>query len=94
MRAGITTKSLHPQSAYRNLFISAIIKHCSEYYRNYFSFSIQVMAVLTEGDFSNFPLSKKLISRLKARGVTELFPVQYKTFNEIYSGQDAVVLAR
>lgn len=47
-----------------------------------------------DGSFSNFDISEKIIKRLKERNIERLFPVQYKTFNAIYSGKDAVVLAR
>ncbi|CAH8664923.1 unnamed protein product [Dicrocoelium dendriticum] len=47
-----------------------------------------------EGEFSRYKISKKLVKRLRKRGILKLYPVQYKTFDSIYNGNDAVVLAR
>ncbi|CAL8073607.1 unnamed protein product [Calicophoron daubneyi] len=49
---------------------------------------------ISDGDLVRFDISKKLVERLKQRGVEELFPVQRQTFNIILGGDDAVVLAR
>ena len=43
-----------------------------------------------ERAFSNFPISEETITLLKARGVTFLFPIQAKTFHQIYSGKDLI----
>lgn len=46
------------------------------------------------GDVRNFPISAETLDALAARGITKLFPVQYCTFNEIYSGRDVLARAR
>ncbi|KAH8866394.1 ATP-dependent RNA helicase DDX50 [Schistosoma japonicum] len=48
----------------------------------------------SHGDFSNFNIDDAIIKRLHARNIFELFPVQFKTYDAISSGKDAVVLAR
>lgn len=48
----------------------------------------------TEGQFSNFRISPSTADKLRACEVTYLFPVQYKTFNEVYDGHDVVAQAR
>ncbi|XP_063817639.1 nucleolar RNA helicase 2 [Pseudophryne corroboree] len=47
-----------------------------------------------QGDFSKFPIGKDTVANLKAKGVTYLFPIQFKTFDTVYSGKDVVVQAR
>ncbi|XP_075072575.1 nucleolar RNA helicase 2 [Mixophyes fleayi] len=47
-----------------------------------------------QGDFSKFPIGKETVANLIAKGVTYLFPIQYKTFHTAYSGRDVVVQAR
>ncbi|XP_043539075.1 nucleolar RNA helicase 2 [Chiloscyllium plagiosum] len=47
-----------------------------------------------EGAFSNFRISQETIELLKERGVTYLFPIQARTFNYIYDGDDCVAQAR
>ncbi|XP_048464646.1 nucleolar RNA helicase 2 [Rhincodon typus] len=47
-----------------------------------------------EGAFSNFRISQETIELLKERGVTYLFPIQARTFNYIYDGNDCVAQAR
>lgn len=44
------------------------------------------------GDFSNFPeLDVTTVTKLRARGITQLFPVQYGTFRKIYNKEDLIV---
>ncbi|KAF6774385.1 hypothetical protein AHF37_06502 [Paragonimus kellicotti] len=50
--------------------------------------------MLSEGDFSHYDISEKLIERLRTRGIEELFPVQYKTYKLICGGNDVIVIAR
>ncbi|KAF7260880.1 hypothetical protein EG68_01950 [Paragonimus skrjabini miyazakii] len=50
--------------------------------------------MLSEGDFSHYEISEKLIERLRTRGIEELFPVQYKTYKLICGGNDVIVIAR
>ncbi|KAF8565362.1 hypothetical protein P879_11259 [Paragonimus westermani] len=50
--------------------------------------------MLSEGDFSHYEISGKLIERLRTRGIEELFPVQYKTYKLICSGHDVIVISR
>ncbi|KAF5404833.1 DEAD Asp Glu Ala Asp box polypeptide 21 [Paragonimus heterotremus] len=50
--------------------------------------------MLSEGDFSHYEISEKLIKRLRTRGIEELFPVQYKTYKLICDGSDVIVIAR
>eukprot|EP01013_Petalomonas_cantuscygni_P003810 TRINITY_DN14042_c0_g1_i1.p1 TRINITY_DN14042_c0_g1~~TRINITY_DN14042_c0_g1_i1.p1 ORF type:complete len:786 (+),score=48.42 TRINITY_DN14042_c0_g1_i1:99-2360(+) len=45
-------------------------------------------------DLANYPLSKELISRLKIRGVTALFPIQQAAFHQIHSGMDVLLRAQ
>ncbi|CAH8574502.1 unnamed protein product [Schistosoma turkestanicum] len=53
-----------------------------------------VVTMASPGDFSNFNISEIIIKKLHARSISELFPVQFKTYDAISSGKDAVVLAR
>ncbi|CAH8640737.1 unnamed protein product [Heterobilharzia americana] len=53
-----------------------------------------VVCNVPAGDFSNFSISDAVIEKLLSRNITELFPVQFKTYDAISSGRDAVVLAR
>lgn len=46
------------------------------------------------GDVSNFPISDQTLDNLARKGITELFPVQVATFNEIYNGRDVLARAR
>ncbi|KER30383.1 hypothetical protein T265_03216 [Opisthorchis viverrini] len=48
----------------------------------------------SEGDFTRYSISLRVVRRLQNRGIKELFPVQYKTFDMIMAGADVVVLAR
>ena len=43
-----------------------------------------------KGAFSNFPISEETVKLLKAQGVTFLFPIQAKTFHQVYSGKDLI----
>ncbi|XP_063048299.1 nucleolar RNA helicase 2 [Engraulis encrasicolus] len=47
-----------------------------------------------EGAFKNFRISPNTINLLKARGVTYLFDIQAKTFNNVYDGKDVIAQAR
>ncbi|XP_017274209.1 nucleolar RNA helicase 2 isoform X2 [Kryptolebias marmoratus] len=47
-----------------------------------------------EGAFSNFRISKVTIDKLKARGVSYLFDIQVKAFNDVYDGEDVIAQAR
>ncbi|CAH8675114.1 unnamed protein product [Schistosoma haematobium] len=53
-----------------------------------------VVLKVSPGDFSNFNIADVIIKKLHARNISELFPVQFKTYDTISSGRDAVVLAR
>lgn len=48
----------------------------------------------TAGDFANFALDKETITKLKARGVESLFPVQQASFRPMYKGKDMITQAR
>jgi ATP-dependent RNA helicase DDX21 len=48
----------------------------------------------TTGNFNNFHISETTQSKLKAKGIPFLFPVQMSTFNSIYDGRDVIVQAR
>lgn len=48
----------------------------------------------SDGDFSNFPLKEDTVTRLRARGINNLFPVQVVSFRPIYKGKDVIVQAR
>ncbi|XP_074644801.1 nucleolar RNA helicase 2-like isoform X2 [Tubulanus polymorphus] len=50
--------------------------------------------VVASGDFSKFEILDSVVNKLKARGIAYLFPVQSKTYNQIYSGKDVVAQAR
>ncbi|RTG88196.1 ATP-dependent RNA helicase DDX21 [Schistosoma bovis] len=52
-----------------------------------------VVLKVSPGDFSNFNIADVIIKKLHARNISELFPVQFKTYDTISSGRDAVVLA-
>jgi len=60
-----------------------------------FSRTVTLTAKLDEnlGAFDKFNLSEKRRERLKNRGVESLFPVQYRSFNEIIQGKDCIVQA-
>ncbi|CAH1247033.1 DDX21 [Branchiostoma lanceolatum] len=47
-----------------------------------------------EGDFENFRISAQTVTKLKARSVVKLFPVQYNTFDLVYDGWDVITQAR
>ncbi|KAM9860979.1 nucleolar RNA helicase 2 [Aulostomus maculatus] len=47
-----------------------------------------------EGAFSNFRISQGTVEKLKARGVTYLFDIQFKTFDSVYDGEDVLAQAR
>lgn len=47
-----------------------------------------------EGQFSNFRISPGMAAKLRACEVNYLFPIQAKTFNEVYDGHDVVAQAR
>ncbi|VDP64024.1 unnamed protein product [Schistosoma curassoni] len=55
--------------------------------------SHMVVLKVSPGDFSNFNIADVIIKKLHARNISELFPVQFKTYDTISSGRDAVVLA-
>jgi len=46
------------------------------------------------GRFSNFAISKTVVSKLESRGIKYLFPVQYKTMSKCMAGHDLIVKAR
>lgn len=46
------------------------------------------------GDVRNFPISEQTLDNLARRGITQLFPIQYETFNQIYDGRDVLARAR
>jgi len=46
------------------------------------------------GDFSNFSLCDDLVTRLRSREITHLFPVQVSTYRPIYKGKDVITQAR
>jgi hypothetical protein len=46
------------------------------------------------GDVRNFPISDQTLDALARKGITQLFPVQSATFNEIYNGRDVLARAR
>ncbi|KAK6169124.1 hypothetical protein SNE40_020236 [Patella caerulea] len=46
------------------------------------------------GAFTNFPISPLTIKKLKAKGITYLFPVQSESFDIVYSGADIITQAR
>ncbi|XP_048758389.2 nucleolar RNA helicase 2-like [Ostrea edulis] len=46
------------------------------------------------GDFSNFRISDSTVEKLKKRSINYLFPIQYKTFNHVYNGEDVIGQAR
>lgn len=48
---------------------------------------------VNEGDLKNFPLSAAIRKKLEARGVKALFPIQSKTFHQIFAGQDIIAQA-
>ncbi|XP_078576363.1 nucleolar RNA helicase 2-like isoform X2 [Branchiostoma floridae x Branchiostoma japonicum] len=47
-----------------------------------------------EGDFENFRITAQTVTKLKARNVVKLFPVQYSTFDFVYDGWDVITQAR
>ncbi|KAL5018873.1 hypothetical protein ScPMuIL_004595 [Solemya velum] len=49
---------------------------------------------LPEGDFSRFRIAPETIKKLHAKKITQLFPIQAKTFDDIYEGHDVVAQAR
>jgi len=46
------------------------------------------------GKFTNFQISKTIVSKLESRGIKYLFPVQYKTLANCLAGHDLIVKAR
>ncbi|XP_050394970.1 nucleolar RNA helicase 2 [Patella vulgata] len=46
------------------------------------------------GAFTNFKISPITIKKLKAKGITYLFPVQTESFDIVYSGADIITQAR
>lgn len=46
------------------------------------------------GDFKNFNLPKDLIEKLKAKGITYLYPIQVATLKHIRAGDDVIAQAR
>ncbi|KAI0212098.1 hypothetical protein LSAT2_002989 [Lamellibrachia satsuma] len=46
------------------------------------------------GDFSNFRISPGVIEKLTGHGVKFLFPIQAKTFDYVYDGEDVIAQAR
>ncbi len=46
------------------------------------------------GLFQHFNISEQTQKRLKARDIKHLFPVQYRSYNDIISGKDCIVQAR
>jgi len=46
------------------------------------------------GKFSNFNISRTVVTKLESRGIKYLFPVQYKTMSKCMSGHDLIVKAR
>ncbi|XP_067939697.1 ATP-dependent RNA helicase DDX50-like isoform X2 [Watersipora subatra] len=53
-----------------------------------------VPAEHSEGRFSNFPIREKTITKLKAKGIHYLFPVQVQTFKVVLEGKDVIAKAR
>uniref|UniRef100_A0A1X7TXN0 Helicase ATP-binding domain-containing protein n=1 Tax=Amphimedon queenslandica TaxID=400682 RepID=A0A1X7TXN0_AMPQE len=47
-----------------------------------------------ESDFKKYRISKVSRKTLKSRGITHLFPIQYKTFDPIYDKKDVIGQAR
>uniref|UniRef100_A0A1X7SLD8 Uncharacterized protein n=1 Tax=Amphimedon queenslandica TaxID=400682 RepID=A0A1X7SLD8_AMPQE len=47
-----------------------------------------------ESDFKKYRISKVSRKTLKSRGITHLFPIQYKTFDPIYDKKDVMGQAR
>ncbi|XP_070544483.1 nucleolar RNA helicase 2-like [Ptychodera flava] len=47
-----------------------------------------------DGAFKKFRLTERTVKLLKERGVTYLFPIQAKTFDYVYDGQDVIAQAR
>lgn len=50
-------------------------------------------AIKDPGDFSNFAIEAETITRLQAKGIKSLFPIQYKTFDAIMGGKDVIAQA-
>ncbi|XP_061181669.1 nucleolar RNA helicase 2-like [Saccostrea echinata] len=46
------------------------------------------------GDFSNFRIKDATVEKLRKQNINYLFPIQYKTFNHIYDGEDVIGQAR
>jgi len=46
------------------------------------------------GNFSNFSISRTVVTKLESRGIKYLFPVQYKTMANCMAGHDLIVKAR
>ncbi|KAJ8318485.1 hypothetical protein KUTeg_003576 [Tegillarca granosa] len=46
------------------------------------------------GALKNFRISPSTVEKLKARGITYLFPIQAQTFDDIYNGEDVIGQAR
>ncbi|XP_021345048.1 nucleolar RNA helicase 2-like, partial [Mizuhopecten yessoensis] len=47
-----------------------------------------------DGAFSNFRISPGTVTKLKAKGINYLFPIQSQTFNYVYDGEDVIAQAR
>ena len=47
-----------------------------------------------KGSFKLFCISKSSRKILKSRGISHLFPIQYRTFNGIYERKDVIGQAR
>jgi len=45
-------------------------------------------------DFEAYRISKNVVKLLKAKGITQLFPIQSATFDHIYDGHDVLARAR
>lgn len=43
-----------------------------------------------EGQFSNFPLSFETVQRLQSQDIHFFFPIQVKTFNQIFNQMDVI----
>ena len=53
---------------------------------------IKAITALDPGDFKNFPeVTPRTVESLIKRGINSLFPVQYESFNKIWSRQDLII---
>lgn len=46
--------------------------------------------VTAEGQFSNFPLSIETVQRLQSQNINFFFPIQARTFNQIFTKKDVI----